>query len=225
MTNVIVENSTGYGLLGYNLLGNSLITGSVFRYNRATQDCVGGNTWFFYGNCPKLDITTSLVIDSSKFLFGYQPLMKNRGEGTGGLSFFMNCSNVYINASNLKLSGNKGRFGGNAYFFFKLFTNISVTLEDSTLDAGQATRGADALVFIGEDTAVNDKDSCSHRSLHFWNHHQLMYFSNVTFQDNAAVTSGAGFQIEDRMEPGHCMVYQSVGCDGKLSLYRKQHYG
>jgi len=33
MTNVIVENSTGYGLLGYNLLGNTLITGSVFRYN------------------------------------------------------------------------------------------------------------------------------------------------------------------------------------------------
>jgi len=50
VTNVIVENSTGYGLLGYNLLGNSLITGSVFRYNRGTQHCFGGNTWFFYGN-------------------------------------------------------------------------------------------------------------------------------------------------------------------------------
>jgi len=36
MTNVIVKNSTGYGLLGYNLLGNSLITGLVFRNNRAT---------------------------------------------------------------------------------------------------------------------------------------------------------------------------------------------
>ena len=47
MTNVIVENSTGYGLLAYNVLGNSFITGSVFRHNRATQDCEGGNTYFF----------------------------------------------------------------------------------------------------------------------------------------------------------------------------------
>jgi len=51
----------------------------------------------------------------------------------------MNCANVYINASNLQLSSNKGRFGGNAHFFFKLFTNVSVTLEDSILDVGQAS--------------------------------------------------------------------------------------
>jgi len=143
------------------------------------QDCVGGNTYFFYGNCPKLDITTSLVIDSSKFLFGYQPQVQNHWEGSGGLNFLMNCANVYINASNLKLSGNKGYFGGNVQFFFKLFTNVSVILEDSILDAGQASRGAGAFVAIDQDTAVNDEDSCSHHSLHFWNHHQLR---SCTFQ-------------------------------------------
>jgi len=78
----------------------------------------------------------------------------------------MNCSNVYINASSLKLSGNEGHFGGNAHFFCKLFTNISVTL-----NAGKVSRGADALVTIDQDIPVIDKDSCSHRSLHFWNHH------------------------------------------------------
>ena len=39
LTTVIVKNSTGYGLLGFNLLGNPLITDSMFRYNRAPQDC------------------------------------------------------------------------------------------------------------------------------------------------------------------------------------------
>ena len=90
------------------------------------------------------------------------------------------------------------------------FTNISVTLEDSILDTGQASRGAGALVTIDQDIPVYDKDSCSHRSLHFWNHHQLMYFSNVTFQDNAAAISGAGFQTEDRMELGHWCANQLV---------------
>jgi len=210
MSNVIVENSTGYGLLGYNLLGNTLITGSVFRYNRGTQDCEGGNTWFYYTNCPKLDIATSFVIDSSKFLFGYKPYVQLRSLSSGGLNFAMNCTNVHVNATNLRLYGNEGYFGGNAHFYFLLFTSISVTIENSYLGAGQASRGAGALVFIGEDTAVNDKDSCSHHSLHFQNHHQLMYFSNVTFQENAAQNSGAGFQIEDRMEPGHWCANQLV---------------
>ena len=60
-----------------------------------------------------------------------------------------------------------------------------------------------AIVIINQDIAVNCKDSCSHRLLHPQNHHQLMYFSNVTFQGNVARMSGAGFQIEDLMRPGH----------------------
>jgi len=130
--------------------------------------------------------------------------------GSGGLSFFMNCTNVYVNASNLKLLGNDGYFGGNAQFCFMLFTNISVTLEDSILDAGQASRGAGALVIINQDTAVNDKDSCSHRLLHLQNHHQLMHLSNVSFRGNVARMSGADFQIEDPMKLGHWCANQLV---------------
>ena len=62
LTNVIVENSTVYGLVGFNVLGNSFITNSVFRYNTATQDCVGGNTWIYYGNCPNLDTPTFIMV-------------------------------------------------------------------------------------------------------------------------------------------------------------------
>ena len=51
LTNVIVENSTGYGLLGFNLLGNSFITNSIFRYNIGTPDCIGANAWIYFGNC------------------------------------------------------------------------------------------------------------------------------------------------------------------------------
>jgi len=122
----------------------------------------------------------------------------------------MNCRNVHVYATNLTLYGNQGNFGGNAHFYFKLFTNISITLENSYLGAGQTFRGAGALVQID---AVNDEDSCGHCSLHFQNHHQLMYFSNVTFQENVAQISGAGFEIEYLGEPGHWCANQLVVMD------------
>ena len=62
LTNVIVENSTGYGLLGFNLLGNPLITDSIFGYNRAIQDCHWRKHFDCYDGCPKLDTLTLLTI-------------------------------------------------------------------------------------------------------------------------------------------------------------------
>ena len=210
LTNVIVENSTGYGLLGFNLLGNPLITNSVFRYNRATKDCIGGNAWIYYGNCPKLDTSTHLTISSSQFLFGKQFHMQFLSLGSGGLHFVMNCTNVSVHATNLTLYGNEGYFGGNMYLYFLLFTNISVTLENSSLTAGSASRGAGALVIIDQDVAVNDKYSCGDHSVLNQKHHQLLYLSNVTFDGNSAGNSGAGLQIEDRITPGYLCAIQLV---------------
>ena len=130
--------------------------------------------------------------------------------GSEGLRFVMNCTNVYVNASNLKLSGNDGYFGRNAQFCFMLFTNIFGHFRWCIVDAGQASRGAGALVIINQDAPVIDKDSCSHRLLHLQDHPELMHISNVTFQGNVATISGAGFQIEDLMRPGHWCTNQLV---------------
>ena len=217
LTNVTVENSTGYGLMGFNVLGNSFITKSVFRYNTATQDCDGGNTLIYYGNCPNLDTPIFLTIDTSQFLFGKQLQSRANSLGSGGLNFVMNCINVYVNATVLTLYGNEGYFGGNLYLSFRLFTNISVTLENSYLGAGKGSRGAGALVIIDQDVAVNDKHSCGDHS--FLNRkHQLVYFSNVTFGDNSAEHSGGGLQIEDRITPGYVCATQSVKIDNSLFI-------
>ena len=210
LSDVTVENSTGYGLLGFNLLGNPLIKNSVFRYNSATQDCIGGNTWIYYGNCPKLDTPTLLTISSSQFLFGKQFHVQFLSLGSGGLNFVMNCTNVSVHATNLTLYGNEGYFGGNLYLYFLLFTNISVTLENSSLTAGSASRGAGALIIIDQDVAVNDRHSCGDHSVLNQKHHQLLYFSNVTFDGNSAGYSGAGVQIEDRITPGYLCAIQLV---------------
>ena len=210
LTNVIVENSTGYGLLGFNLLGNQLITNSIFRYNIGTQDCIGANTWIYYGNCPKLETPTLLTISTSQFLFGKQFHVQFLSLGSGGLNFVMNCTNVSVYATNLTLYGNEGYFGGNLYLYFLLFTNISVTLQNSSLTAGCSSRGAGALVIIDQDVAVNDKYSCGDHSVLNQKHHQLIYLSNVTFDGNSAEHSGGGLQIEDRITPGYLCAIQLV---------------
>ena len=130
--------------------------------------------------------------------------------GSGGLNFVMNCTNVSVHATNLTLHGNEGYFGGNLYLYFLLFTNISVTLENSSLTAGSASRGAGALIIIDQDVAVNDKHSCGDHSVLNQKHHQLLYFSNVTFDGNSAGYSGAGVQIEDRITPGYLCAIQLV---------------
>ena len=66
--------------------------------------------------------------------------------GSGGLTFVMNCTNVSVHATNLTLYGNEGYFGGNMYLHFLLYTNISVTLECSSLTAGRGSRGQGVLV-------------------------------------------------------------------------------
>ena len=83
------------------------------------------------------------------------------------------------------------------YLYFLLFTNISVTLQNSSLTAGRSSRGAGALVIIDQDVAVNDKYSCGDHSVLNQKYHQLLYLSNVTFDDNTGRDSGAALQIED----------------------------
>ena len=222
LTNVIVENSTGYGLLGFNLLGKSSITNSVFRYNRATQDCIGGNAWIYYGNCPNCGTASSLIINSSQFLFGKVPITQSHSLGTGGLSFYIKCTNVSVNAANLTMYGNEGHYGGNLCIHFWLFTNISVTMENSYLGAGRGSRGGGVFVKIDPDVPVNDKYSCGDHSVLNQKSHQLVYFSNVTFDGNSAGNSGAGLEIED-FTPGYLCAVQLVMIDDSVFIYFPAH--
>ena len=200
LTNVVVQNSTGYGLLGYNLLGNSFIIDSVFKYNRATQDCAGGNTLVYYSHCPNHNITTSLTIDTSQFMFGHEDVTKGRStQGTGGLSLILNCMNIFFHGANLKLHGNEGYLGGNLVIRFFLFTNISISLENSYLGVGRSSRGAGALAIVDDSVPNNDQDSCGDPSMLLQKQRELMNFSNITFEKNNAKTTGAGFEIEDRI--------------------------
>ena len=138
--------------------------------------------------------------------------------GSGGLNFVMNCTNVSVHATNLTLYGNEGYYEGNMNLYFLLFTNISVTVENSSLTAEGASRGGGALVIINQDVAVNDKYSCGDHSVLNQTHNQLLYFSNVTFDGNSAGNSGAGLRIEDRITPGYLCAIQLVVIENSVFM-------
>ena len=228
LTNVIVENTTWYGLVGFNLLGNLFITNSIFRHSSATQDCIGGNTCIYYSNCPTLDTPTLLTISSSQFLFGKVSTRPCRSLCTGGLSFYIKCTNVSVNATSLTMYGNEGCYGGNLCIHFWLFTNISVTLENSYLGAGKGSRGGGVFVKIDQEVPVNDKYSCGDHSVLNQKHHQLVYFSNVTIDNNSALSSGAGLEIEYRITPGYLCAVELVRIDNSVfmnNILPKSRYG
>ena len=93
MSSLIVQNSTGYGLLGFNVLGQSVIKHSNFSFNNyytlnslaclmtlvnqgpfeTIQDCVGGNALFIFSElteCSPSDQTYQLFVENSIFTHG-----------------------------------------------------------------------------------------------------------------------------------------------------------
>jgi len=105
LSNISVENSTGYGVLGINILGNSSVSHSRFIFNNyymsstncsynglgPASSCLGGNMLLFYVQVPGFaaNITAStsvLSIDSCVFSDGVD--VSNTDIG-GGLAILM----------------------------------------------------------------------------------------------------------------------------------------
>ena len=78
VTSILIQNSTGYGLLGINILGNSHIHNSAFIYNNNHAIDEGGNAFIVYmssENCNKSHLLAGkefevLSITSTHFMFG-----------------------------------------------------------------------------------------------------------------------------------------------------------
>ena len=141
LTNAIVENSTGYGLLGFNLLGNPLITDLVLKHNRE-------NSGLHWRNVTVVAPTLILL----HFSIQWSPSPQT------------------------------------------LLSLWKVPFSQPGGDQGNM--------------AVNDNYSCGDHSVLNQKHHQLIYFSNVTFDGNSARNSGVGLQIEDQITSSYLCAVQ-----------------
>jgi len=66
--NIVVENSTGYGVCGQNNSGDFVSRNSVFQYNIGNIYNHGGNLQLFYKECPVE--STRITFTSTQFLHG-----------------------------------------------------------------------------------------------------------------------------------------------------------
>lgn len=81
ISRIVVQNTTGYGVLRRNILGKSNITHSVFKFNRESPTYQGGNMQIEYEYCPKRIGNSTIAIASSLFVHGYNPIDDHHNTG------------------------------------------------------------------------------------------------------------------------------------------------
>jgi len=111
---VLVQNSTGYGLIGINILGNSYIHNSTFLHNNDHATDEGGNAFLVYMStkeCEKKQFlqdfeSEKLSISSTQFMFGlgrgFPPTYNSHYQlnsyiGGGGLTIMTTTADFRIN--------------------------------------------------------------------------------------------------------------------------------
>jgi len=72
ISRIVVQNTTGYGMVGMALKGNTSIFESAFLYNHGDENHVGGNVTLLLDSCssPGNNTSVSLNIWSTYFLYG-----------------------------------------------------------------------------------------------------------------------------------------------------------
>ena len=156
ISQVIVQNSTGYGVMAIDTHGDLLIYKSAFLYNHGTETYLGGNIIIQFVLCSHLRKSTSISIQSSYILHGDTPQYNSYSLG---LSILLQryCSTVKIVLDDVTLAHNgrqykSTQYSGNLFiratdhFFQGAFVHI--TIKNSHIEKGVAYKGGGAYIEI-----------------------------------------------------------------------------
>ena len=151
MTNVMIQNSTGHGLLGVNILGNSTIRNSSVLYsNFHTYDvplcdelpteeshfiCSGGNIGIGYADIPECPIDDppvySLSVESVLVTYGTNLVDSTVGSG---LAVIMTQSSygLQVHVDNVVATQNVAHYGANlAFVMYEVVDNSSISITNT----------------------------------------------------------------------------------------------
>ena len=194
---IVIQNSTGYGITGRNILGTSIITHSIFMFNRGDRTFYGGNVRIDYAECPQGNYKSTFVIESSRFLHGYNSPAHRQSTGSGlTISIGINCSNISISIDNITASDNEGLDGGNLALLCRSDDiTSSVHLSNSWIMNGYAHGGGGAI-YILTDSAVSgshNKQECD--PMGTMKVHSVFNLTNVTCVNNKAIKYGGSIDL------------------------------
>ena len=210
ISRIVVQNTTGYGVLGKNILGKSNITHSVFKLNQGTQTYQGGNMRIEYEDCPQPIVNSTVAIASSLFIHGYNPIDDNNNSTGAGLtvSIGVNCSNVTFSIDNITASDNEAYQGGNMALLYRSrdITN-SVHLSNSRIVNGYARNGGGGIHIwtTNANSGTSSTQWCDRSST--MRVHNAINLTNVTFVNNTArVYAGAVDLIYSKLQQIICHI-------------------
>ena len=197
ISRTVIQNTTGYGIFGTNILGTSIITQSVFKFNRGNQNFFGGNMWLNYQECTQPKCKSAVAIQSSVFAHGYDPHRSYQSTGTG-LAVFIewNCSNIAITIDNITASDNEAYDGGNMALMYRSrdITN-SIHLSNSRIENGYARyKGGGIHIWTtNTDSGTPSTQQCDPSGT--LKVHKVFNLTNVTFVNNIAQVHGGAVDL------------------------------
>ncbi len=147
LRNLVLQNSSGYGIFGYNSLGKNLVENTIVMFTVGNDQ--GSNAYFHYEECASTDDKSFLYIDSSRFLYGDIPQCNSCRSAicrATGLTLVIGskCSSLSsITVVNITADGNKGCYGGNMAILYQALdlNNQVVSITGSSFYNGVAYYG------------------------------------------------------------------------------------
>ena len=196
ISNIVVTNSTGFGLLAKNVVGFVHFQNSVFTYNN------GGNVVFWYGESKQYPQVTDTLIHVKNSIFAF-------GKGWSSASFsggitlavYQSSYDVDVIIRNTTLHGNQAASrGGNMFIGMKqnndgACNHISVSIEHCNITQGRALTddGGGLMVYVkNSDTTGDEPHQCDARKPQ-----HTLRITDVNFVNNTANTAGGNIYIWD----------------------------
>ena len=193
ISNIVVSNSTGLGLLAMNVVGTIHIQNSVFTYNSGN---IGGNAAFWYdGTIIEYPQTTDILLHVENSLFAYGASWSTESSYSGGITLVVNQSSYNINmiVRNTTLHGNQAAYmGGNMVIILNsnvVCNLISVSIEHCNITQGLALVGGG--LFVGQTTTSGEPHQCVTGAQH------TLHVTDVHFVNNTAHYGGGNICIWD----------------------------
>lgn len=210
--NVRIYNSSGFGVHADRMLGNSIISDSAFISNVGTYEFYGGNVRFWYQNCPS-DVNTSLVVENSWFMYGYDVYKtSNFYPYASGLTLLIDCPFVHATISNITAMHNVADSGGNLAIRLN-FTAYqpgigSILVQNSRILNGVGHRGGGLRVWSRIHGAHDI--SCSNLSQNY----TTLRVVNTSFTGNYAHSAGGALYISHYEEQHVDCVMRKIEFEG-----------
>ena len=193
VSDVQINNSSGFGLFIVNIKGNSTIHSSAISKSHNESGCFGGNLRMIFNDTTTSDSHSVLVNNSfltNSSIHYHKNICHHHEAYASGLCIFLNTSNnISITIRNTTLAGNIARNGGNMAIKYAHMENMtnwtsSVVIDNCTIAKGSA--------FLGGGMYLSMKAK-QNTTIASYQYVDVITIRDTIFENNRAERVGGGF--------------------------------